>query len=102
LLINSFPKVKDELYIYSQDGKQLKRLAEDFVGTIDISGYRDQSWFFATMTGFTTPGTIARYDFKSEPNWSLYRSTKVKGLKPEDFVAEQVCLSRHCCRESVC
>ncbi|KIJ56911.1 hypothetical protein M422DRAFT_149708 [Sphaerobolus stellatus SS14] len=81
--------VKDELYIYSLDGQKVKRLAEDFVGTIDISGRRDQSWFFATLSGFTSPGTIAHYDFKAD-NWSVYRNTKVKGLNLDEFTAEQV------------
>ncbi|GJJ16277.1 hypothetical protein Clacol_010573 [Clathrus columnatus] len=49
--------VKDELYIYSMAGKQLERLAVDFVGTIDVSAKREQAWLFATLSGFTTPGT---------------------------------------------
>ncbi|TDL29150.1 hypothetical protein BD410DRAFT_779479 [Rickenella mellea] len=85
--------VKDELYLYSLEGKQLKRLASDFVGTISASGRRDQSWFFATLIGFTTPGTVARYDFKEAneaSRWSIFRTTIVKGLVPDDFIAEQV------------
>ena len=45
------------------------------------------------MTGFTTPGIVVKYDF-TNPNedkrWNVYRTTKVKGLDPNDFVAEQV------------
>jgi len=45
------------------------------------------------MTGFTTPGIVVKYDF-TDPNedkrWSVYRTTKVKGLDPNDFIAEQV------------
>lgn len=84
--------MKDELYIYSSAGEQVERLAADFVGTINISAKREHSWFFATITGFTTPGTIQMYDFKaSEGNrWSVYRKTKVNGLILEDFAAEQV------------
>ncbi|KAF8576207.1 hypothetical protein K439DRAFT_1649348 [Ramaria rubella] len=85
--------VKDELYIYSFTGERIERLATDFVGTIDISRpKRENPWFFATLTGFTTPGTVQKYDFSAElgTKWSVYRTTKVKGLIPEDFVAEQV------------
>ncbi|EJD00885.1 prolyl oligopeptidase [Fomitiporia mediterranea MF3/22] len=85
--------VKDELYLHDLSGKRLKRLAADFVGKIEISSRRDQSWFFATLSGFTTPCTLARYDFKEpkeEVRWSVYRTTKLEGLNPDDFSAEQV------------
>lgn len=82
--------VKDELYVYSFGGKQLQRLASDFVGTIEVSTKRDQSWFYATMSGFTTPGDIYRYDSKASNKWSLYRNTKVPGLNLQDFTSEQV------------
>jgi len=44
------------------------------------------------MTGFNTPGTIGRYDFTVPENqrWSIYRSTNVNGLNPDDFEATQV------------
>jgi prolyl oligopeptidase len=62
------------------------------VGTISLSTRREHSWFFATVTGFTTPGTIQKYDFKgnADKRWTVYRTTKVKALVLEDFVAEQV------------
>jgi prolyl oligopeptidase len=69
------------------------RLAPDFVGAASVSGGRAKSDLFITMTGFTTPGVVARYDFDqlSEGNrWSIYRTTSVKGLDPANFVSEQV------------
>jgi prolyl oligopeptidase len=44
------------------------------------------------MSSFTSPGTVARYDFTApeEQRWSIYRSTKVTGLNPDDFEAHQV------------
>lgn len=60
---------------------------------MDVAARRDQSWFFVTLSGFTTPGTIARYDFteaNEEKKWSIYRTTKLNGLNPDDFSAEQV------------
>ncbi|KAI5122174.1 hypothetical protein M0805_007071 [Coniferiporia weirii] len=90
--------VQDELYLYDLNGKKLKRLTPDFVGKIDVSAHRDESWLFATMSGFTTPCTVARYDF-SEPDgerkWSIYRSTKLSGLDADDFTAEQVWYDSH-------
>ncbi|PIL36633.1 hypothetical protein GSI_00322 [Ganoderma sinense ZZ0214-1] len=86
--------VKDEIYVYQlSTGKQLQRLAPDFVGAATINGRRKQSWFFSTLTGFTTPGLVAKYDFsvkEEDKRWSIYRTTLVSGLNPDDFTAEQV------------
>ena len=59
-----------------------------------MNGRRNQPFFFATLTGFTNPGIVARYNFdvKDETQrWSIYRTTRVSGLDPNDFTAEQVC-----------
>ena len=88
-------KVKDEVYLYSFAGERLKRLAPDFVGAMSVAGRRGESDFFVTMTGFTTPGVVARFDFSQKVEnrrWSIYRTTFVNGLDPEDFIAEQVCV----------
>ncbi|TRM68664.1 prolyl oligopeptidase [Schizophyllum amplum] len=85
--------VKDELYVYSKEGKQLKRLAGDFVGAAGVVGYRNEPAFFVEMTGFNTPKTIGRYDFsepEEEKRWSIFRSTSVRGINPEEFEATQV------------
>ncbi|KAF4618878.1 hypothetical protein D9613_009989 [Agrocybe pediades] len=84
--------VKDEIYIFSREGKQLTRLAEDFVGAATISGREKQPWFFVTLSGFTTPGTLYRYDFTApeEQRWNLYATVQPNGLNNEDFEARQV------------
>ncbi|KIY52584.1 hypothetical protein FISHEDRAFT_69740 [Fistulina hepatica ATCC 64428] len=84
--------VIDEIYLYSKDGRQLIRLAPDFVGAATLSGHRIQKQVFFTLTGFNTPGTVAMYDFEKPEaeRWSVYRATKVGGLRPEDFEARQV------------
>ncbi|KAF7969402.1 hypothetical protein HWV62_27391 [Athelia sp. TMB] len=85
--------VKDEIYLYSLAGARLARLAEDFVGAAYVSGRRTRDDFFVTLTGFTTPGIVARYDC-AEPDekkrWRVHQTTKVTGLDPDDFLAEQV------------
>ncbi|KAI6114866.1 prolyl oligopeptidase [Pisolithus croceorrhizus] len=85
--------VIDEIYVYSLDGKRLTRLVPDFVGAAELSGRRSQNDLFVTLTGFTNPGIIGRYNL-SEPDdgkkWSTYRTTHVKGLKADEFTAEQV------------
>ena len=84
--------------MFNKRGNKLKRLASDFVGSIQVSSRRDQDWFFATLSGFTTPCTIARYNFAEsdeEKRWSVYRTTKVAGLNTDDFNAEQVWYTSH-------
>lgn len=90
-------QVKDEVYIHSlKTGRRLLRLAEDHVGSIGVSGRRDQNWIFLSLTGFTTPGVVARYDFRDEKEtehgtWKVWRETIVKGLAGSGgFIAEQV------------
>lgn len=60
---------------------------------MDVTARRDQSWIFVTMSGFTTPCTVARYDFSEldeAKRWSIYRTTKLQSLDLNDFSAEQV------------
>ena len=60
-----------------------------------VSGRRNQqSAIFVTMTGFTTPSTIAKYDLgvrKEERQLKTWKTTILKGLDPDEFTAEQVC-----------
>ncbi|THH29783.1 hypothetical protein EUX98_g4402 [Antrodiella citrinella] len=91
--------VKDEIYLYDFTGKRISRLAQDFVGAAHVNGRRDKDHFFVTLTGFTSPGTVAKYDFSvpltegaedHSKRWSVYRTTKVKGLDLDQFEASQV------------
>ncbi|KAI0092497.1 prolyl oligopeptidase [Irpex rosettiformis] len=85
--------VKDEIYVYSTSGERHARVAPDFVGAAQVGGRRKQSWFFATLTGFTNPGIVSKYDFTiadESKRWTTYRTTYLKGLKAEDFEAQQV------------
>ena len=75
------------------DGKRLKRVAPDFIGSITVEGRRSQPWFFVDLVGFTNPGVVARYDFTEldeAKQWSYHRTTILKSLKMEEFHAEQV------------
>ncbi|KAJ2925832.1 hypothetical protein H1R20_g11259, partial [Candolleomyces eurysporus] len=84
--------VKDEVYVYSKQGRELTRLAADFIGSATLVGRQKHNFFFISMTGFTSPGTIGRYDFTAPEGqrYSTYSTTKVRGLNPEDFEAHQV------------
>lgn len=72
-------------------GEYHQRIASEYVGAADVVGRRSLSNFFVTLTGFTNPGIIGRYNF-DEPNekWSVYRTTDVKGLNAKEFEVEQV------------
>ncbi|KIJ65569.1 hypothetical protein HYDPIDRAFT_174977 [Hydnomerulius pinastri MD-312] len=89
--------VIDEVYLYSMAGEQITRIAPDFVGAAELYGRRSLPNVFISMTGFTNPGIIGRFnvdDYESKASlnsaWSIYRTTHVKGLQAEEFTAEQV------------
>lgn len=93
-------QVKDEVYIHSlATGEKLKRLEASHVGSMQVSGKRKQNWAFLTLTGFTTPGTVSKYEFKDEEksdagSSTVWRQTVVKGLAGSGgFTAEQVSTS---------
>ncbi|BGP15271.1 hypothetical protein JCM10213v2_003231 [Rhodosporidiobolus nylandii] len=91
--------VKDELYLHKlSDGSRVKKLAEGKVGSIDgLAGRREHNEFWFSMSGFTSPGSVYRYDFtddaevgKTAGQEALYREATVKGIKQDDFISEQV------------
>ena len=81
--------------MFSHTGTQVTRLAEDFVGTIALSGREKQQWFFASLSGFTNPFSVARYDFTApeDQRWNICMTTKLNGLNGDDFETRQVCLT---------
>lgn len=90
-------QVIDEIYLYSLTGEKLTRIAPSFVGAAEVFGRRALSDVFVSLTGFTNPGIIGRFDVNNfnataslESAWSIYRTTDVKGLQPDEFTAEQV------------
>ncbi|GJN89615.1 hypothetical protein Rhopal_002602-T1 [Rhodotorula paludigena] len=91
--------VKDELYLHSlATGERIRRLGEGLIGSIDqIAGRREHGEFWFSMTSFTSPGTVYRFDFSDkgaagehEGKEAVYREAKVEGIQPSDFVSEQV------------
>ena len=75
------------------DGERITRIASDFVGAAELRGRRSLPNFFVTLTGFTNPGIVGQYnldELDDSRKWNIYRTTKVKGLKTDEFSAEQV------------
>ncbi|KAG9313061.1 prolyl oligopeptidase [Chiua virens] len=54
--------VVDEIYLYSLTGEKLTRIAPSFVGAAELYGRRALPDVFISMTGFTNPGIIGRFD----------------------------------------
>ena len=61
------------------------------VGSIitSLSGRREDREIFYSYSSFTTPGSIARFDFSTQRH-SLYYETKVKGLQKDTLETKQV------------
>lgn len=94
LLLGYSIDTRDELHLAELSmGKRLGRVAADLVGTVgQITGRREDSEFWFSMSSFTSPTTVYRYDFTkpSGQELSTYRETVVPGLDPSEFVSEQV------------
>ncbi|KAI0052627.1 prolyl oligopeptidase [Auriscalpium vulgare] len=97
LVLSYQRNVKDEIYIHDlSTGERLQRISADHVGSIGTYGRRDQNWFFLTLTGFTTPGVVIKYEFKDEKktadgSYEVWRDTYVRGLAGAGgIVAEQI------------
>lgn len=83
--------MQDEIYIHDlKTGARVERLSADFIGAAMVDGHRSGSHFFATLTGFNTPGTVMVYDDNAKEKWSRYRQAEVAGLNLDDFEAQQV------------
>lgn len=90
LLIRS-RDVKDELTVHDlATGQKKGRIGGNLIGSFaQLTGRRHHTEIFFQMLGFSNPGLIYRYDMKAQAE-KLWRSTVVKGLKPDDFSTEQV------------
>ena len=91
--------VNDQLFIHNlKTGERQFRLFENYIGTINqFSGKKHHKQFYISMTNFTTPGTILKFDFDQyektknlNESSSVFRSTSVSNLSPDEFITEQV------------
>uniref|UniRef100_A0A915MFC9 Prolyl endopeptidase n=1 Tax=Meloidogyne javanica TaxID=6303 RepID=A0A915MFC9_MELJA len=89
--------VKNTLYVHDlNDGKLLYQIPFD-IGTIaGVSGRKNKSKIFIYFTSFFTPSIIYKGDFANCSSISTpiklteMRRTQIKGIKSEDFIAEQI------------
>ena len=75
-------------YVYGLDGKELQEIRLPSLGSVSISGNRDDKECFYTFASFTTPGAIYRYDMDANAS-ELFRAPKVN-FDSDAFVTEQV------------
>lgn len=93
LIVIRSKDVKDTVHVHDlSTGKRESRIGEHLIGSFgEISGRREVDELFFKVIAFNNPGIVYRYDFKAEQSEEkLWRSTVVKGLKPEEFETEQV------------
>lgn len=76
-------------YVYTTDGKLVNEIEFPTYGTVGFGSDRDDNEVFYAFSSFTYPSSIYSYDIDSRTS-TLYGSTEVEGVNPEDYVTEQV------------
>lgn len=75
--------------IYDANGEYLYDLDNQSIGTISgFNGDRNDSFTFYTVTSFTEPATIYKYDIENNRS-EVYYTTKL-GVRSEDYVTKQI------------
>jgi prolyl oligopeptidase len=75
--------------MFDIQGKHLRDLELPGIGSVNgFQGKRTDTETFYTFTGFTTPPTVYRYDFKTEKS-EIFRQPKV-AFNPADYETKQV------------
>jgi prolyl oligopeptidase len=78
-----------QVKVFSLDGKFLRSVALPGIGSVSgFAGKRKDTETFYSFTGFTSPGTIYRYDLAAAHS-SVFREPRVD-FNPADYETEQV------------
>ncbi len=81
--------VTPRVYVYNIDGAMEHELALPLLGSVSGLGCRfDETSFFFSMTSFTSPATIYKYDIPSN-TVTLHRKTEID-FPMDDYITEQV------------
>ncbi len=76
--------------IYAPDGSLVREVELPAIGSaFGFGGDADRSETFFTLTGFTTPGQIYRYDVETGET-TLWRESNVPGFDASEFETKQV------------
>jgi len=89
LIANYLTDARNEVKLFSEEGKQLGAVELPGVGTVGgFGGKREDTETFYTFTNFTTPGTVYRLDLATGKS-SIYREPKLS-FQPSEFETKQV------------
>ena len=89
LLASYLKDAYSQVRIFDPKGKALGELALPGIGSVyGLGGKRSDKETFYMFTGYTTPGTIYRYDVKANKS-EVFKAPKVL-FNPDDYVTEQV------------
>jgi prolyl oligopeptidase len=81
--------VKNRVFQYDYDGKQIREIALPTAGTADgFSAQKDQKELYYTFTSFTYPSAVYHLDLQSGQSTSFWRPAV--NFNPDDYVTEQV------------
>lgn len=81
--------VSHHVYVYDLNGKFENEIQLDALGTVGgFDGKRKDQFLFYTLTSFTYPSTIYRYDIKTKSS-TIFRKPEMD-FHPEDFETKQV------------
>jgi prolyl oligopeptidase len=81
--------VTPRVYVYSTDGTRENEISLPTLGMVSgFRGKKEDAAVFCTMTSFTTPATIYRYDIPSK-TLTLFRKPEID-FDPEAYVTRQV------------
>lgn len=81
--------VSHRIYVYDLNGKFENEISLETLGNVSgFGGERKDQFTFYTLTSFTYPATIYKYDLKSKTS-SLFRKTEVD-FDPNDYETKQV------------
>ncbi len=79
---------QNRLRVYNLDGSGASNISLPGIGSVSVSGKRDQTDAFYAFTSFTYPTTIFRYDTAKDVS-TVYRQPEVD-FNPADYQTEQV------------
>ena len=80
---------QSQVYQYDWNGKLIRKVELPAIGSAGgFSGKKGETEAFYSLTNFTTPSTVYRYDLATGES-TLYKRPEVK-FSPEDYTTEQV------------
>ncbi|MDI6767682.1 MAG: prolyl oligopeptidase family serine peptidase, partial [Bacteroidota bacterium] len=89
LFITYMKDVTPRVYVYSLDGTLENEIPLPMIGMVSgFSGKKEDTFVFFSMTSFTTPALINRYDIPTR-QISLFRKTEID-FPSDDYTTKQV------------